>query len=427
MKFPVNRWVIRTKWVRPLVWKAIRALPKFLRYEIIRRFFPISPELPAGLEFKLAETREELEAAYALLYDEYLACRFVDENPAGMRITKYHALPGTAVLIGKSEGQVICTLTVFQDSPLGLPIDTAWNIDSLRKGAPRIAEISALAIRRDSQGRRGQILLPFCKFMYEYCTRYAGIDVIVVSTIEAVKDFYLAILLFEPVGDGKPVRYKFVKNVSATAQFLDLRTAPERYKKVYGGKEAKQDLYRWFTSVRYKQFLFPKKVAGQCVYPTMTPELLDYFFQSKLPIFSSLSDEEKRSLKALYFYQPYREVIDPASSDEEPRSEPRYATDCTGTLLDPAEARLQSIKIIEISASGFAAKLGSPLVLGRPVLVNMKIDDEITLKIDAIPVWNDAMLRYGFQIIRVSSEAWRKFVDVIEATYALDVERKRAG
>jgi hypothetical protein len=263
--------------------------------------------------------------------------------------------------------------------------------------------------------------------MYEYCTRYAGVDVIVVSTLESVKDFYGAVLLFEPVGDGKPVRYEFVKNVTASAQFLDLRTGPERYKAVYSGKGVKQDLYQWFTAIRYEQFHFPKKLEGQCVYPTMTPEFLDYFFQNKLPIFSSLTDEEKLTLKALYFHEPYRKVIDPTSTLEESRREPRYAADCAGTLFDPVESRLQSIRITEVSVSGFAAKLGSQIALRKPVLLNLKIGHETTLKIVAIPVWSDETLRYGFQIIRVSSEAWRNFVQGLEATYVLDGERKRAG
>lgn len=219
------------------------------------------------MHFKLAETKEELEAAFALVYQEYVETGIVPPNQVGLRITKYHALPGTAVLIGKWEDEIVCTLSIINDSPMGLPVDSDWDIDFLRKNSTRMAEVSALAIRRGLQGRRGKILLPLCKFMYEYCV-LAGIDVLVISTRESVKDFYRAIMLFEVIGSGKPVRYGFANGTPAVAQFLDLRTAPDRFRKVYSARSDKYDLYRFFAEMKFSNFELPLMNPAFCFKPS---------------------------------------------------------------------------------------------------------------------------------------------------------------
>jgi len=412
-----NSRFIQTKIIRPLAWKAMRLLPNKIRNYLIRSFFSLSPKIPQELKFKLAETKEELEAAFALLHEQFVASQYMDKNSSGLRITKHHALPGTAVVIGTWKGEVICTMSIIHDGPLGLPIESTWNIDQQRKNAASIAEISALAISRKAQGRRGQILLPLCKFTYEYCMKYADVDILVISTLESVKDFYGAILLFGPLGDGRPRRYEFVKNVVAYAQFQDLRTAVDHYKNVYGNNAVEKNLHQFFFENDTNQFHFPKRLPGQCAYPVMTPELMDYFFNQKLSVFSLLSTEEKISLKNIYFDNSFGDVIQPQLSGVHARQEQRFAANLKGTLADIAKGRIQSITLTDISLMGFAAKLNERIELGATVVINIKTNESV-LRIDAIVTWADPnLLRYGFQIARVSSSQWTNLIENIAQTY----------
>jgi hypothetical protein len=188
-----------------------------------------------------------------------------------LRITKYHALPSTSVLVGKLNGEVVSTVTVVLDSPLGLPADSQWDLSELRKKAPRIAEISALTIRKDLQKRRGKILMPLCVYMFKFVTRYAGVDLIVAATTDSVRDFYRSYLLFEPVGNGKPVTYDFVKGVLANAQYLDCRTSHDRYQSVYGREPDHFNLFKYAFQTEFSEFKFPAQMPGQCTSPALSP------------------------------------------------------------------------------------------------------------------------------------------------------------
>lgn len=83
-------------------------LPKPIRFHYLRKMIQVPfDEPPKNLEFKIAETREELEQAYQILHDTYVENKFQTPHPSGMRIIKYFALPTTTTLSAKWEGVVI--------------------------------------------------------------------------------------------------------------------------------------------------------------------------------------------------------------------------------------------------------------------------------------------------------------------------------
>lgn len=390
-----------------------------MRSELIRQYFPVSYKLPEGLVFKIAQTKEELEAAFTLVHDEFVATGYIAENPARLRLTKYHALPGTSVLIGKWQDEVVCTLSVIHDNPMGLPSEVTWDISSLRESSSRVAEISGLAIKRSLQGRRGTLLMPLCKFMYEYAYNYAGVEVIVVATQDIVREFYRSILLFKPVGDGKPVPHGPVKNRLSYAQFLDFRSCPADYARIYSHRSNQFNLDRYFTKVGFEQFQFPEKVHGQCVFPVMSRELLDYFFNKKIPLFAELSDVDQLAIRAAYSsYERVESLIGDQGAPELARREPRVAVACEATVIDRETKAIQLAKAVAVSRSGLTLKLSKAIPVNHFVIIHLDLGPLGVVRLEARVVWCDGQLRSGVKISDVSSCAWYEFVKGISSSSA---------
>ena len=68
-------------------------LPEKMRERIIRSKVKLDYNPPEGLRFKLAETKEELEQAFRLLYRSYVAAGSMKPNTSEMRITLIFKLP----------------------------------------------------------------------------------------------------------------------------------------------------------------------------------------------------------------------------------------------------------------------------------------------------------------------------------------------
>jgi hypothetical protein len=107
------------------------------------------------VEFKLARSRDELFEAFSLVYRSYFRAGLSDENPSQIRLTPYHFLDTSEVLVARLRGVVISTLSLFGDGQLGLPMQSMYpdEIAKLRAEGRRIAEVGSFADRREKQVR----------------------------------------------------------------------------------------------------------------------------------------------------------------------------------------------------------------------------------------------------------------------------------
>ena len=97
--------------------ETLMVLPHRKRYRVLRFFADYDPAPNPRLTFKIAETREELEACFRLLHDTYVRRGFMQPDPSGLRVTIYHALPTTTTLCAKYDGKVVGTLSLFNGRP----------------------------------------------------------------------------------------------------------------------------------------------------------------------------------------------------------------------------------------------------------------------------------------------------------------------
>jgi len=167
--------------------------------------------------FRVARTRRELRAAYRLVYQIYLNSGFTKHADHGMRVTPYHALPGTDVFVAEQAGRVACTMTLIGDSELGLPAETLYadEVAGLRDSGRRIAEVGSLAQR----GHDLSCLLRLINLMAQRA-KLRGVDDLLITVHPRHAKFYQRYLGFEMIG---PLRsYQAVCGQPAVAMAVNL-------------------------------------------------------------------------------------------------------------------------------------------------------------------------------------------------------------
>lgn len=130
-------------------------------------------ETVGTLDFGLAVTFGDFDAAFRLLHDRYVWRGYLTPEPSGRRLGLHNALPGTKLLVAKAEDRVVGTLTVVEDSCLGLAMDEAFGeeLGRLRERGRRLAEASSLAVDR---GYRASGIAILVRLLRRRCSMRPG-------------------------------------------------------------------------------------------------------------------------------------------------------------------------------------------------------------------------------------------------------------
>lgn len=240
-------------------WSYLSYLPKNIRGMIVRSQFEIDNELPENLIFKQAETEDEISQALELVYDSYRELDYIDANAAKKRITKFHSLPTTIILIAKINEEVVGTISIIPDSAFGIPSDSTWNLEKFRLNGKNIAEISSLAIKKEFRRKRGKLLFPLFKIMYIFCTRFFNIDGIIAATTLEVEPFYTDILLFEKTSPQVARENLSVKGNPSTCCYLSLcQKTTNNYKKIYAKEAINKNLHKFLYTDEITNIKLPE-------------------------------------------------------------------------------------------------------------------------------------------------------------------------
>ena len=117
--------------------------------------------------------------------------------------------------------QVVGTVTLIGDSPLGLPMDEIYqgDLDRFRAQRCRLAEASALAAHPRYRGIGLPLLLPLLRVLVTYAADLAALDLLCIAVNPRHVEFYRR-LTFEIFGELKP--YAKVNGAPAVALCLHL-------------------------------------------------------------------------------------------------------------------------------------------------------------------------------------------------------------
>lgn len=186
---------------------------------------------------RVATDRDEVLAALGLVHHQYVRSGLAVPNRSGIRVTRYHLLNTTEVMIGKVDDAVVCTLTLVRDTRFGLPMESIYHeeVEARRRLGKRVAEVSCLADRRDDNEGSLSVMFRVMSLVAQYATR-RGVDELLIAIHPRHGKFYERFLGFEGIGGLKS--YSLVRDNPAIAMALDLgglqHSNRKAYQRLYG-------------------------------------------------------------------------------------------------------------------------------------------------------------------------------------------------
>ncbi|MCV2355474.1 GNAT family N-acetyltransferase [Paucibacter sp. B2R-40] len=397
-------------------------LPTDFRYPLYRRMVDFDPVPDMRLELKIAETKEELAGCFSILHDAYVSSGFMQPHPSGMRITKYHALPTTTTICAKYDGKIVGTISMIREGVFGFPLQSVFDLTKVRAKGGRIAEISALAVHPDFRKTGGAIFFPLMKFMREYCVNFFETRHLVIAVNPNKIEFYESILYFTRLQESAVEEYDFANGAPAVGATLDLRELPGFLQQGFKGRPKRKNLYGYFYEIIFKNIKWPERKYHITNDPVMTPELLNYFFNTESSVFDDLDDRSKTLLWSIYDLAEYRGILPMLKGSVDHghplRKHQRYSIRCPGslTIVVAGERRNFVIEVIEISISGFQAecKLQLPLEIDGLAEIDLGLLERSTVKVRSVRAReSEAGIFYGFKV-NESDSTWRQCVASLE-------------
>jgi hypothetical protein len=401
--------------------KLVLSAPKFVRSPVLRQMIHFPQEIPQDLRFKVAETKEELEQAFALLHDAYVKESLMTPHPSGMRVTKYHALPSTTTLIALQGSLVVGTVSLVRQSAFGIPLESIFTLNKVPPGS-RVAEVSSLAIRNGFQQQRGRILFPLLKFMFHYSTDYFGVTHFVIAVNPKWYDFYESVLLFQPLSRKMVDSYDFVNGAPAVGGMLDLKASARNYMQLYGNKSLKHNLAHFFLDVECTNMEFPLRKKSVISDPVLSVDLMRHFFIEQTGTFDKLNDFEKLILRELYNTPEYMKLIPaPNVIQLKARKEKRFETRLHGRIPMP-EDRSVRIEVQNVCENGLGGLTNGPVPVG-PCQFQIDIEDYEPCIMQGQVLWRTQQGHFGC-IIADPPAKWRQFIQNMNTRLTVHLEEK---
>jgi hypothetical protein len=226
-------------------------------------------ETTGNIEYKIASTRTEREAAFKLVYNSYLRAGLGRSNSFQMRVTPYHLLATTDIFIARCAGDVIATVTVVADGKLGLPIESVYKNEVARRRERNLnlGEISCLADRRRDFRRTLPVFTGLCRLMGQ-TARYRGIDETLVAVHPKHARFYQRFCGFERI--GQETMYEAVCNHPAVAMSLNYKKLDRQshaYERFFGQPIPAEQLESQLITKSERELLRPMIDPGFCITP----------------------------------------------------------------------------------------------------------------------------------------------------------------
>lgn len=234
----------------------LRLLPGTLRDRAIRRLVAIKPREIEDVTVKVASTAAEIEAAARVLHDAYVARGLLPAHASGVRVTPHLILPTTATFIAKRGDEVVGTMALILDGPLGLPMDKIYGeeIAALRAQGRKLAEVGALCVAKGH--RRQGISFLLNKIMLHCARELLGVDDLVIAVHPDAEVLYRAALLFHRIGPTRSYP-GLNKTALATALRLDVRAAPALYLRTFGKAKRLSNPYHMYVVDETAQLEMP--------------------------------------------------------------------------------------------------------------------------------------------------------------------------
>lgn len=272
-----------------------------IKYSGLKRLGLDDLDKPA---IKFAETKEELEQAFALVYKIYMEKKYIkDPKDHGLYFSIFSLLPTTVHIIAKSYLTVISTLTeIFDTKEFGLPMDLIYKeeLDELRLQGRQVAELSSLATPREYRWKN--IFLYQVQVMFWY-SLYKGVDDICIAINPRHVRYYMNLFPFEKLGDEK-----MYPKVGAPAVALRGRVeeSVDEMMEIFKTLEMETPLDYYFYIMTGSKPVKPTSIFNsdlKSLKPKpkrITADIVSYFLDKEPSIRDNLTPAQKEMLKKHY-------------------------------------------------------------------------------------------------------------------------------
>lgn len=194
-----------------------------------------NPKVNKKIVTRPARTFEEVKTCFHLLYHEYRKRNYCPEHPSQLHYNYFCCLPESRTFLIEKRGKMAGTLSIFMDSPCGLPMEGTFplEIKRLRRPGRKLAEVGLLALSESTFEKSIFSLTHFKKFMalfqlframWNYA-RFAGATDVIIGINPKHKEIY-HYLGFEVTGNER--LYEGSLSKPAILMHLDYSTAHER-------------------------------------------------------------------------------------------------------------------------------------------------------------------------------------------------------
>ncbi|HLQ25286.1 MAG TPA: hypothetical protein VK138_05330 [Acidiferrobacterales bacterium] len=211
-----------------------------------------------NLIIRLAKDKKEVEKANWLVYRNYVAEGFWEEDIEAFHNNKWFHSPYRKIFVVIDNDKVIGTASIILDSKEGLPSDSfqpEW-IQYFRRTGDKLAEVSALAIDK-SHAQQKNLILFLIKFYMQYSFYYTNVDRLIKACKQKHADFYASILRFQKVGGLTHNNYARRPSYLLTMHLLKGHALLSEY---YASDATnKNNFYRFVLVDEHPNLIFPKK------------------------------------------------------------------------------------------------------------------------------------------------------------------------
>ncbi len=275
----------------------------------LRRSHLLDRAAEVALTYKIAASRDEFEKSFRMVWDAYVKVGLQAEDTPPLRFTKYHLAPSTKVFVAiyraelekkkpdynklRSPGQIVGTLTLVDDSELGLPMEEVCGceVQRIRDDEGRPAEVIGLAV--NPEYRSHNVMMYLYKLMFEYA-RLCGVTDITCSVTKRHIRFYQTMLLFQPMGGLQS--YGSANGLEVQCHRLNIEHARNVAREVYHDRHFDADLYTFF----FQDTGVSGLPVGSGKAKPLDPAMLRYFLEEKTRMLDTLTEDDLNALRGAY-------------------------------------------------------------------------------------------------------------------------------
>lgn len=393
--------------------KVINYLPDGLRWELMRQKIKLPTDFPPELQIRLALNTAELKAAYSILQQSYKEEGLTNTTNSGMRVLKQFAMPSTATIVILWKSEVIGTVSLIRDNPLGLPLEKIFDLTHLRNRNLHLAEVSSLAISNQFRSKHGKLLFPLFKSVFQFGKDVLHVDGLVIAVNPRWRDFYSGLYGFKTL-DAKVVEnYDFVNGAPAIGLVFEYQSAFQELRKTYKKATKENNIFSHLWETEYSCITLPQQEYFSTIIKHIDEENFRDFFLKDEQTFSQMNTLEQLMVKRSVIISKKGLLPELATISEiTPRKNYRFDVNLT------AQAKFKHIKVHDVSREGMRLDLSG--FSESKLAVDLQVSKTKSSKIIVEPVWQSPKTGlWGTKIVS-NDEVWNSFIDYQEQKFGIN-------